>query len=109
MSIPSVKVANLRQHFKETYRLADTQVDQMIESSGRSLRVTFEAAEDVLSGSGSDFFEKLGRHAHSMKGLLLNMGESEWAALAREIELAALQGREIDYRGKIEELRCGVL
>ncbi len=104
--IPLVKVENLRQHFKSMYQLADEQIDLMLESSARSLRATFAEMEEIFLGTKN--YQKLARQAHSMKGVLLNMGEKEWAARAREIEVAALAAEEKDYRQLIDEIRMGV-
>lgn len=105
-NISPIKVENLRKHFKKTYKLVDDQIEVMIESSARSLRATFLAAENTLGDQES--YDDIARHAHSMKGLLLNMGEAEWAARAREIELAALEKKNIDYRRRMAEIRSGV-
>ncbi len=102
-----VKIENLRRHFRDTYKLADEQIDLMLESSARSLQVTFAATEDAFSDK--DFYEKVARHAHSMKGLLLNMGEKEWAAQARDIEVAALERVDVDFRKMIDKIHQGVL
>ncbi len=102
-----VKVESLRRHFKNTYKLADEQIDLMLESSARSLRATFAAMEDAFLDQ--DFYEKVARHAHSMKGLLLNMGEKEWAERAREIEVAALDRKNMDFRQMIGEIHQGML
>lgn len=105
-ALPPVSAENLRQHFKKTYKLHDEQVDLMLESSARSLRNTFTAADTTLLTSKR--YEEVARHAHSMKGLLLNMGEKEWAERARKIEIAALAEEDVDYVTMVNEIRRGV-
>ncbi len=105
-NIPLVKIETLRRHFKKTYKLADDQIDLLLASSARSLQTTLAAAEEVLLQP--DYYEKLAHHAHSMKGLLLNMGEDKWAARAREIEKYTLEKKELDYKRILKEISLGV-
>ncbi len=105
-NIPPVKIETLRRHFKKNYKLEDDQIDLLLASSARSLQTTIAAAEEALLQP--DYYEKLAHHAHSMKGLLLNMGEDKWAARAREIELSSLEKKELDYKLILKEIILGV-
>jgi len=103
---PKVTVNNLRNHFKTVYRLADDQIDIMLESSAKSLNTSLSALYDAI-GEGASL-EEVSRLGHSIKGLLLNMGEQGWAELARELELSASGGADVDYKGLIDGIHKGV-
>ncbi len=88
--------ANLRVHFETTYRLDDSQVEVMLESSVKSLKATLSRLDAAIEGDHG--LKEVSRLGHSLKGLLLNMGEREWADLARLIEQSAAVGEQRDYR-----------
>ena len=96
----------LRNHFKTVYRLADEQVEMMLKSSSRSLSASFDQMYEALKNESD--FEKISRTGHSLKGLLLNMGESAWAEIARDIELSAAARKPKDYRALVDCLHSGV-
>jgi hypothetical protein len=101
-----VTIGNLRNHFKTTYKLNEEQIDLMVVSSARSLKTAFSAAEEILDSE--DVCEKMIAVAHSLKGLLLNMGQMEWAGFAQEIEGAAKATENRDYHEMIRILRAGM-
>lgn len=105
---PPVSLAGLREHFRKVYGLNDSQVDLMLESSSKSLHQALANAHDILSGPPAD---KHGMAAvfHSLKGLLLNMGEEEWASFTKEVE-DRLAGEEVRGLAKkvVEELEIGL-
>lgn len=51
---------------------------------------------------------RLGNIGHSLKGLLLNMGEQQWAEVARDLELSAKTGEERDFPAFIAILSTGM-
>ncbi len=103
---PKVTADKLRIHFRTTYKLSDEQVEVMLTSSVKSLTSCFSALHVALDREGG--FEEVFRSAHSLKGLLLNMGENLWAGLARELELAAAGEEERDYHRMVSEIRYGI-
>lgn len=103
---PKVTTDGLRNHFKTTYKLAEEQVDIMLVSSVKSLTTSFSALYEALEKD--DEFEEVFRLAHNLKGLLLNMGESQWAELARNLEMAATAKEKLDYHSLVREIQSGV-
>ncbi len=80
----SVTLKDLRRHFKEVYGFNPSQTEIMLDSSSKSLMQAFSGVSEALNKANSQ--EHLGAVFHGLKGLLLNMGENEWAAFAREVE-----------------------
>lgn len=103
---PSLSEEKLRTHFRDVYRLEEDQVDQMIISSAKSLHTSLTAL--ILAVEQGPVYEDVKRLGHSIKGLLLNMGEPEWAEFAREIEKAASSCADEDYVELVDTLRKGV-
>lgn len=101
-----VTIENLREHFRITYRLNEEQVDLMVVSSARSLQTAFLAVDEILGSE--ELCTKITAIAHSLKGLLLNMGQHDWASYAAEIENAANAGKDCDYKIMIDDLRLGL-
>lgn len=101
-----VEPANLRKHFETVYRLDRNQVDLMLESSAKSLRITLGKLNNAIDNNQG--YSEISRLGHSLKGLLLNMGEPEWAELARFIEKAAGAEQQEDYRGIVGGICRGV-
>lgn len=56
----------------------------MVQSSAKSLIQAMENIDEFLAGEGS--LQMLGLVFHNLKGVLLNMGEKEWADYFRIIE-----------------------
>lgn len=101
-----LSVERLQHHFKSVYKLSDEQVDLMVKSSSTSLTKSMTLlGEAVEKRTG---FDDISRHAHSVKGLLLNMGEHHWAEIAREIEKSASAQSEKDYSKLVDTLLNGV-
>lgn len=96
----------LRKHFREVYKLADDQIDVMLKSSAHSLSSFFSRFQDTLKKE--DNLEDISKIGHGLKGLLLNLGEKEWADLAREIELSAAEGKRKNYLHLIDIIYKGV-
>lgn len=78
----------------------------MLRSASQSLRTTFASAQQALAGD--DLCSALAPVAHSLKGLLLNLGEGEWAALARTIEQTAETGKPYEYADVVNDMREGL-
>lgn len=65
-----------------------------------------EEAENAVQAE--DTCRRLIHIGHSLKGLLLNMGQPEWASVARSIEKAAREGEDLDYESAIARLSAGM-
>jgi hypothetical protein len=102
-----VTIKNLREHFRTTYKLNEEQIDLMVVSSARSLQTAFLALDEI-GGDDGDVHMKIAAIAHSLKGLFLNMGQHEWASYAAEIECAANDSQDCDYKKMILVLRSGL-
>ena len=102
----SVTIKILREHFRTAYNFNDVQIDLMVVSSARSIQAAFLAFDMILDGE--DVHEKLVVIAHGLKGLLLNMGQDEWAGYVREMENAASAGEDHDYKEMMQRLRLGL-
>jgi HPt (histidine-containing phosphotransfer) domain-containing protein len=101
-----IKVETLRQHFRTVYKLNEEQINLMIASSSRSLRSAFQSFDEI--SDDEDIYKKIMMISHSIKGLLLNMGQPEWAECAKEIEDAAKMGEDRDYKEMVQRLRLGM-
>lgn len=107
MMIPAPLVLDrLREHFRRTYMLNERQVETMLVSSSKSLREALAAARQILKGIEPESNYVL--IFHSLKGLLLNMGESEWAAHLREIENQLRAGEQLDHESIIGTIERGL-
>jgi len=78
----------------------------VIASSSRSLLSAIKSFDEV--DEDENIYEKIKAISHGMKGVLLNMGQHEWADFAREIEKAANAGESRDYKEMVRQLRKGV-
>jgi len=103
---PPLNLENLRNHFRNIYKLKDEQVEFMIKSASLSLQTALTSAEQALASE--NLGAELALVSHSLKGLFLNLGEREWAALARAMEMAAKNGEVYDYAAVVEKIRLGV-
>lgn len=96
----------LRDHFRRTYILNETQVEAMLVSSSQALKQALASAYEALQGT-----EREARFAfifHGLKGLLLNMGEAEWAAYTRELEKKLTDKEQVNYAAAVDILEKGM-
>ncbi len=100
-----MEIANLRKHFATSYRFDDAQIEIMLESSLNSLKSTLGKLEEAVAESHEH--TEISRLAHSLKGLLLNMGEHEWAELARHIEKSVKSAEQKELEVIVGEIRRG--
>ncbi len=104
-NLPRVSKDRLVHHFKTAYRLDDDQIEVMIESTAKSMSAALAALYQALDENrGLDEVARLG---HSIKGLLLNIGETHWAELARELEKSAAQGKQRNFRDVVAKIQHG--
>lgn len=101
-----VNAETLKEHFRSNYNLVGDQIDLMLESSSQSLKKSLAGLYEALDQE--DNLEDLAKLGHNVKGVLLNMGELEWAEIAKKIELAAAAGKKINYRSVVEHIHEGV-
>lgn len=96
VSAPScITLARLRNHFRQKYKLNESQVETMVVSSSKSLEQGLENLRSFLAGDKS--VEGPAAIYHGFKGLFLNMGEAEWAAYTRNVEQQLLAGEVLDH------------
>lgn len=103
---PPLDLETLRNHFRDAYKLKDEQVEFMIRSASQSLQTALAAAEQALTSDNR--CAALATVAHGLKGLFLNMGEGEWASLARAMEQAAKANQQHEYAAVVQKIRQGV-
>lgn len=103
---PPVRLERLRNHFRQVYKLNEDQVEFMLRSASQSLRTTFSSAKQALASD--DLCSTLAPVAHCLKGLLLNLGEGEWAALAGIVEKAAEAEQPYEYADVVNKMREGL-
>ena len=101
-----VTIKRLREHFRTTYNFNEEQTDLMIVSSARSIQAAFLAIDEIVDKE--DMCEKIAVITHGLKGLLLNMGQKEWAGYVKDIENAAKAGRHHEYTEMMQRLRLGL-
>lgn len=107
MTVPtSLVLDTLRDHFKRTYMLNERQVETMLVSSSKSLKQALASAHDILEGTEPE--ARFALVFHSLKGLLLNMGEVEWAAYTKGLEKKLTDGEQVDYAAAVEILEKGM-
>jgi hypothetical protein len=101
-----VTIRSLREHFRTTYNFNEEQIDLMVVSSARSIQAAFLAVDEIVGKE--DGFGKIAVIAHGLKGLLLNMGQNDWAEYVKDIENAAKAGRHHEYTDMVQRLRLGL-
>lgn len=97
----------LRDHFRRTYLLSETQVETMMISSSKSLKQAIGGAHEILKEKEQE--ARFTLLFHSLKGLLLNMGEAEWAAYTKELEEKLKNGEQVDYAAAIGIIEKGLV
>ncbi len=102
----AVTISKLRTHFKTTYGLNDDQIEAMLESSSRSLNAVFDQFDTLFSEQ--EAFSTLVQPCHNLKGLLMNMGEMEWAKRVGELEKSVKECVEKDYQAEFTMVKIGL-
>jgi len=100
------RVESLKNHFKSAYMLSDAQVDLMVESSIESLKSTFALLQKAMEKDNN--FKEINVQSHRLKGVLLNMGENDWAEIARQMEKSASRKEYKQYSSIVENLQKGM-
>lgn len=92
---PPVEIEHLRSHFRNIYGLSEAQVEEMVIRSAQSLKTTLDQLHNSLEREVD--LQQVHHLSHNLKGVLLNMGETGWADLARRMEKSAVAGGSEDY------------
>ena len=100
-------LSKLRDHFRQTYLLDEKQVETMVVSSSKSLELAFSSAGEIFKGT--EPAEQLVAFLHGLKGLLLNMGESELASYTKAVEGKLAVGEQLDYAMVIGIIEKGLV
>ena len=95
----------LREHFVSVYRLTDEQAAKMIKSAAKSIHNAFELGDQAL---GDGDLEMLSRFGHNLKGLFMNMGQPEWAEVARSVEQLAKANQLDEIHEQMQTLKEAV-
>ena len=72
-----------RNHLTQMYAMPGPQVDILVEKGKTSLKKRCAQAQDLLQSKN---LVELSKTAHSIKGILLNLGLNDWAEVAMRIE-----------------------
>ncbi len=98
---PSLR-CRMKEHLGREYNLSEKQVEAMVEIGcndiKKNLRKITACVEDNRSALD---YEVLRKAAHSLKGVLLNLGLKEEADAAKKIEAAAGNGKKSDFVEKL--------
>jgi CheY-like chemotaxis protein len=94
----------VRHHLRDFYKVNGEQLEKMLQSSQKALGKDLAAAEENLVRGDLD---SLSRSAHSIKGLLLNLGCNQLATLAERIEKQQI--REDDEKESVLQQQLLVL
>ena len=101
-----VNRAHIEAHLKTQFSLSEEQVDSLLPSFINTLADYMKELEAQFEAGGK---EGVGRVAHTTKGALFNLGLHKQAALAKEIELKAKDGRElIEIEQILERLKSAL-
>ncbi len=100
-----INVQKVRKHLKDTFKLSPDRIEFVLLGAQQSMTEQFASAFDALSKSD---WGALSLAAHSIKGALLNLGDTHWAEYAKEIELAAKAEDEKDYFAALHGLKEGL-
>ena len=97
-----IKITTIIEHFKSMYALDEDQALKLIESAKSDLNKHLSTAEENIKKLD---LGALAKTAHAMKGVLLNLGLSDQADLAREIEQNAEKEKPLAKPDKLAQLR----
>ena len=97
---------HIEAHLKTQFSLSDEQIDSLLPSFINTLADYISELEAQFEAGDK---EGVGRVAHTTKGVLFNLGLRKQAALAKEIELKAKDGRElIEIEQILEKLKSSL-
>lgn len=79
----------------------------MVMSSSKSLEQAFSSVDEIVQEAEPEM--RLVAFFHGLKGLLLNMGATEWAAYTRVFEEMLAAGEDFNYAKTIGILERGLV
>lgn len=91
----------VRDHLKNFYLLDDKRATALLEVTASSIRKTLRQLEEVVS-AGS--VEQGAVAAHSLKGILLNLGAKQEAEMVRAIELRCREQGRLPTEEQLHQL-----
>ncbi len=96
-------IESIKEYLKRQFSLGEAQIDGMLPDFISTLKSHMETIEQDV---GRGDIQALGKSAHTMKGALVNLGLSECADLAIQVEEGG-KGNDatVDYEGLSKELR----
>ena len=98
-SLPPVSAKQVSQHLAEVYQLPLQKIDTLLQSSIISI---FTCLDDLGRAVQNKKFSEMSLAAHSLKGVLLNMGLESHAAEAQAIEQSAKDQDNVkDYKAAV--------
>ncbi|MBA3016247.1 MAG: PAS domain S-box protein [Desulfobulbaceae bacterium] len=92
-------------HLVSTYGVSAEQLDPMVSGLQETLRTQVDQMK--IAARSSDL-KTLALVAHGIKGVLLNVGLTAWAELARSIETDAKSDEQKQYDGIVDQLIMGL-
>ena len=98
---PSLR-CRMKEHLRSEYNLTEKQVEAMVEIGCSDIKKNLKKITACFEGNITVLdYEVLRKAAHSLKGVLLNLGLKEEADAAQKIEDAAQNGENVDSVEKI--------
>ena len=94
----------IREHLRQQYQLEEASVEAIVVKIRGSLAEDLRMAQEALAAGD---LPRLRQVAHSLKGVLLNAGQFEWAELAATIDNGIRENRQADYGALVDRLAYG--
>jgi len=104
---PKAMADSVKSHLATAHRLTPAQIDHLLTACRDSLATSLQAAEAALT---REDIESLTTIAHTLKGVLANLGLNDLAELARRIETGQRRQDEAmpPYAAQLKGLRQGL-
>lgn len=100
-----MRVEEIKKYLSDQFHLPIEQVETMMPSFISTLSTHMETLEDAVTEKDPG---EIGKAGHTIKGAFLNLGLTECARIALEIEQSGKAGKgNTDYKSKVDSLyRC---
>jgi len=92
-------------YLKTSTNLPDEKIANLLSTARLNLTEHLEKAESALRAQD---YQNLAITAHTLKGILLQCGLTEWAEKAQEIHIHAQQGQEYPFAELLKSIRSGI-
>lgn len=103
--LEALRLEDVKHYLATTYNLPEDKIEMMLASARTSLVKELEGGAAAVA---SNDLEKLWQAAHAMKGLLLNMGASDWSERAHYLEKSARNNQDEAYGALFADLKEGI-